>query len=162
MLQQYRFITALAALLTGLALASMALPTPAAGFAGAPPVSDARLAQLRGGFAIGSGSDRVRLSFSIERLSFINGELAAITTLNPTSKDGVHVIQNGAGNLVDSALRDALPSDVLGTVIQNSLDNQTIGNLNIYNVTVTSRQAAQSLSMQSSLRDALAASSLSR
>lgn len=131
--------------------------TPAdAGFAGLRPVSDAQLARLRGGFSVGGGPNQVQLSLGIERLTFVNGELATVTRLGASTADGIRLIQNGGGNLFDtSVLRTLLPGTV-GTVIQNSLDDQTIRNLNVFNVTVTSRQLAHSLEIQNSVRDALA------
>jgi len=137
-------------------VAGLAVPVTAADFAGVAPVSNARLANLRGGFAIGSGRSRVRVSFGIERLSFINGELAAVTQLGAATDSGVHVIQNGPGNLAAAQLQGALPSGSLATVIQNTLDGQTISNVNLYNVNVTSLQSAQALAMHESLVGALA------
>lgn len=155
MLRTQGFVTALA--LAVVTMAGMQAPASAAPrFAGAKPVSDAQLAHLRGGFSIGSGPDRIQVSLGIDRLSFVNGELATITRLGGSGGDsGIRLVQNGSGNRFDRSVLDALPAGTLGTVIQNSLDDQTIRNLNVFNITVTSRKLAQSLSVRSAVQDAL-------
>lgn len=151
--QVFGMIAALA-LLCG--ASASAAPPADTGFIGLQPVSDARLAQLRGGFSIGGGPNQVQLSLGIERLTFVNGEPAVVTRLGSSVSDGIRLIQNGAGNVFDTSVLHTLLPGTLGTVIQNSLDGQTIHNLNVFNITVTSRQLAQSLSVQNSVRDALA------
>lgn len=154
MLQRQKSVSSLIIILAAMTVWCTALPAAAAHFAGAQPVSNAQLASLRGGFAIGSG--RVRLSFGIRRLSFINGKLAAVTQLDSVASGGLHVIQNGPGNFVTPSLSSTLPAGTLMTVIQNSLDGQTISNLNVFDITISSVQAARSLSMHNAVVDALA------
>lgn len=146
------------AALTLLCGASVCAAGPAAdaGFAGLPPVSDAQLARLRGGFSIDGGPGQIQLSLGIERLTAINGKLASVTRLGASAADGIRLIQNGAGNVFDASVLHTLLPGTLGTVIQNSLDGQTIRNLNVFNITVNSRQLAQSLAVQNSVTDALA------
>ena len=134
-----------------LTLAGVPAPVMAADFAGVSPVSDAQLASLRGGFAIGDGDDSVWLSFSFDQLAYINGNLVATTHLTSLADAKVTVIQNG----VDNHVRNTWPPDTFGTVIQNSLDSQVISNVNVFNMTVTSLRAAQWLSVQSTVQGAL-------
>lgn len=127
-----------------------------AGFTALTPVSDARLATLRGGFTLTHGGVSVDVAMGIQQLTYINGQLVASSVLDtqtiPTSI--LRVIQNGPGNTFDPASLNLLPGS-MGTVIQNSLDQQTIRNLNVLNVTVTSQALAQAMSIQSAVRDAL-------
>lgn len=128
-------------------------PVSAASFAGSAPVPDSQLANMRGGFSFGHG---IELSIGLDRLAFVNGELDVVTRFQQSGTDGIRVIQNGPGNIVDSSVLDAIPSGTLGTIIQNTVDNQTISNVNVYNISVTSSQIAGSLSLRNSLNDALA------
>lgn len=134
-----------------LTLAGLSAPVMAADFAGVSPVSDAQLASLRGGFAIGDGDDSVWLSFSFDQLAYINGNLVATTHLASLADAKVTVMQNGVGNYV----RNTLPPNTFGTVVQNSLDSQVISNVNVFNMTVTSLRAAQWLSVQDTVQGAL-------
>jgi len=132
-------------------LAAIASPVAAADFAGAAPVSDARLASLRGGFSIGDGDDAVWLSFNFEQIAYINGNPVSMSRLGTRAAASTTVIQNGVGNRVVHA---TLPTNTFGTVIQNTLDNQVISNINMINLTVTSLRAAQWLSVQNAVRGA--------
>ncbi|MES1954952.1 hypothetical protein [Salinisphaera hydrothermalis] len=127
-----------------------------AGFTGLTPVSDARLAALRGGFTLSQGGVTVDVAMGIQQLTYINGQLVASSVIDtqtlPTQL--LRVIQNGPGNTFDPNSLHLLPGSI-GTVIQNTLDQQTIRNLNVLNVTVTSQALAQALSIQSAVRDAL-------
>lgn len=126
------------------------------GFARLQPVSDARLAALRGGFTLFNGGVRVDVAMGIKRLTYINGRLVASSALdeNNLPTQTLRVVQNGPGNVFDPTQLHMLPGTV-ATVIQNTLDKQVIRNLNVLNVTVTSRALAQALSLQSSVRGAL-------
>lgn len=126
------------------------------GFAQLKPVSDARLDALRGGFTLTHGGVTVDVAMGIQQLTYIDGRLVASSVLDTTTipTQALHVIQNGPGNNFDLARLNLLPG-TMGTVIQNTLDKQTIRNLNVMNVTVTSRALAEALSLQSSIRDAL-------
>lgn len=154
MLNKQGRIYFLALVLTIMGCMAVVQPVAAADFGGAAPVSDAQLAHLRGGFDVGGG--QVKLSFGIKQLSFINGELVAVTNLDAPAANAVNVVQNGTGNFVNPGLGNEMASGTLATVIQNSLDGQTIGNLNLYNINVTSLQAAHSLSVHNAIADALA------
>lgn len=140
----------------GLETAQASVAGPSPGFEQLKPVSDARLAALRGGFTLMRGGVRVEVAMGIQQLTYINGQLVMPSVVNTPGipAETLRVIQNGPGNAFDPATLNLLPG-TMATVIQNTLDKQTIRNLNVMNVTVTSRALAQALSLQSSLRDAL-------
>lgn len=141
--------------LAAIGLAGLLPLASAAEFAGVAPVSDTQLAHMRGGFSVSRGANRLHLSLGIERLSFVNGELASVTQLGAPKGTGLRLLQNGPGNRFDTSALKSLSSGTLGTAIQNSLDDQTIQNLNVFNVTVTSRRLAQSLAVGDAVRDSL-------
>jgi hypothetical protein len=156
MLWQQRLVIPLAlVLLSIMATAGVAAPAAAAGFAGATPVSDAQLAHMRGGFSIGNGRDTVKLSLDIERRAIINGKLQEVSRPGSAAGDRIRLIQNGQRNQLADSVLNGVPAGSLGTVIQNSLDGQAIRNVNVFNITVTSRQIAHSLAIQDTVRDAL-------
>lgn len=127
-------------------------------------VSGHRLDAVRGGFDFGNG---LLASFGIERALYINGNLIAssnvqvpdISRMTPDQATAlaaatgtVNVIQNGAGNSVDTA---AFNQVTAATVIQNSLDNQDIRSLTMINAAVNSQLAFRSLNLQQSLQAGL-------
>ncbi|MBS0511348.1 MAG: hypothetical protein JSR42_09225 [Proteobacteria bacterium] len=136
-------------------------------------VKDDELDNLRGGFQTSQG---LSVSFGIERVVYVNGVLESTTALRledlarlqggaagsvaalPPGAT-VALIQNGGGNTVAT---NALSGSALGTIIQNSLDNQKIQTVTTVNATVNSVQALQSLRMQSSLQEALNRATLMR
>jgi hypothetical protein len=122
------------------------------------PVSEAVLDRMRGGFQ--NNHNGPVMSFGIEKSVYINGRLVTSTVLNipdvaqftNNASNALTLIQNGAGNaMITNA---SLPA--LMTVIQNSLDNQTIQNQTVINATV----AALSLSRSLALGNAVAQASL--
>lgn len=130
------------------------------GFEGFPVVADRELDQMRGGFETVSGGLPLSFSFGIERASFVNDQLVATSTLvipsllelnsgavRAAGMDPVTVIQNGPGNTF------SLPglSSQFMTLIQNTLDNQVIGNVTVINASVTSSDFLRSLALQNSL-----------
>jgi len=72
--------TALSLLAGGVAGAA-GLPHPSAGFRGCPMVADHTLRQMRGGFSVPFGPTTLNIAFAIRRVTYINGELKAITQL---------------------------------------------------------------------------------
>lgn len=128
---------------------------------GAAPVSRNTLAGLRGGYRIGDATQGLELSFTIDRVSYINGELVAQSGLSlpaggAASGAAAQVIQNGPDNTF------GLSANQLGngalTVIQNTLDNQVIGNVTIINATLTNRPLVQSMAVSGAVNQALATS----
>ncbi|MBS0551008.1 MAG: hypothetical protein JSS47_00545 [Proteobacteria bacterium] len=116
------------------------------------------------------------MSFGIERVVYVNGVLQSTTALRvedlgslrggtagPTvvlpAGSTVALIQNGSGNAVTT---NALSGSSLGTIIQNSLDNQKIQTVTTINATVNSVQAMQAMRMQQSLQEALNRATLTR
>jgi hypothetical protein len=131
------------------------------------PVADERLDGVRGGFAAGAG---LRITFGIERASYVNGQLVATTRLNVAavpgritgeltqngrpvdSAAGWALIRNGAGN----TFRPGTGADgAIGTVIQNTLNNQHIRNVTQITATVNSLQWLRGQGVQDSVRGAL-------
>lgn len=124
------------------------------------PVDPARLAQMRGGFQMPSG---MMLSFGIERVVFLNGELTAriavqipdVARITPEQAQALAdfnrgmVVQIGEGNRFD-------PAQVAGgLVIQNTLDDQDIRTLTRIEVGVDTLGAYQGLNANGALTDAL-------
>ena len=128
-------------------------------------LSSARLDQVRGGF---TGDNGLRISFGIERAVYINGNLVTTTTLNLSELGKVSggqvqvggvamggtlgLIQNGPGNTFSPA---ALASGTIGTVIQNSLNDQKIQSISVINATVNSLDVLKSLNLQAAMHGAL-------
>lgn len=136
-------------------------------------VEDDQLDNLRGGFQTADG---LSVSFGIERVVYVNGVLQSTTALRvedlgslrggtagPTvvlpAGSTVALIQNGSGNAVAT---NALSGSALGTIVQNSLDNQKIQTVTTINATVNSVQALQAIRMQQSMQEALNRATLTR
>ena len=153
------------ALRLALLLAVLLVPSGARGQGGElgtewQPVDPARLAQMRGGFQMPSG---MMLSFGIERVVFLNGELTAriavqipdVARITPEQAQALAdfnrgmVVQIGEGNRFD-------PAQVAGgLVIQNTLDDQDIRTLTRIDVGVDTLGAYQTLNASGALTDAL-------
>jgi hypothetical protein len=124
------------------------------------PVDPARLADMRGGLMMPSG---MVLSFGIERLVYVNGQLVAsaslqIPDLGRMTADQAsalaainegRVVQIGEGNRIDpGANGNAL-------VIQNTLDGQAITALTTLNVGVDTLGTLQEINSFDALHSAL-------
>jgi hypothetical protein len=130
------------------------------GFGAAVP--NARLDTVRGGFDLGDG---LQASLGIERAVYINGNLVTYASVN--IPDLAHVtaqqamalasalstidVQNGPGNSFNPS---ALGNTSGTTVIQNTLNNQTIRNLTTLNVGVNTLNAFRNAGMQQALQAA--------
>jgi len=142
-------------------------PQPAAGpVALGPewvPVDPARLAGMRGGMQLPSG---LSLSFGIDRMVYVNGDLVANTSLHIADiaqmshedaaalvslNQGV-VVQVGGGNVVTPG------AAANGLVIQNTLDNQDIRALTSLQVGVNTLGMLQEANSYEALHNALVAS----
>ncbi|MGH8026033.1 MAG: hypothetical protein ACREO0_04820, partial [Pseudoxanthomonas sp.] len=123
------------------------------------PVDPVRLADMRGGLMMPSG---LLLSFGIERLVYVNGQLVAsanlqIPDLGRMTADQAsalaainegRVVQIGEGNRIDpGAGGNAL-------VIQNTLDGQTISALTTLNVGVDTLGMLQEINTYDALHNA--------
>lgn len=128
------------------------------------PVSEARLADCRGGFDLGSG---LVASFGINRAIYINGNLVANVSVDipdlariddtqaralATLVNGATLIRNGPGNFVDPASFNRATGAI---VIQNTLDNQRIQALTTLNTTVSNLNQFTSMNVANSLQQAL-------
>lgn len=128
------------------------------------PVSDARLAECRGGFDLGGG---LVASFGIDRAIYINGDLTTKVSVDipdlaridsgqatalATLVNGVTLIRNGPGNFVDPASFNRATGAI---VIQNTLDNQQIQALTTLNTTVRNLNQFTSMNVANSLQQAL-------
>lgn len=136
-------------------------------FSGYATASSSELDRVRGGFSLASGDGELQISIGIERAVFVDGILKVstkfdIASLGSQIADGsnlaaLNIVQNGAGNIFIPASLTDLPSNVM-TLVQNTLDNQTISNFNIINATVTSRDLLRSMAITSSVQEMLAGS----
>ncbi|MGN6329678.1 MAG: hypothetical protein ACTHL5_12155 [Rhodanobacter sp.] len=127
-----------------------------------PPASNAQLDAMRGGFDNGNG---LLASFGIDRVVYVNGSLAARTSVSIpdighmtaaqaralAAFDGVvAVVQGGQGNTAALA-----PSGATATVIQNSLDGQHIQSLTTIDASVDHLARFRSARLGDSLQGAL-------
>jgi hypothetical protein len=151
-----------------LALCCISLPVAAqnASGQGAPlgeewrPIDPARLAGMRGGLQIPSGTV---LSFGIERVVHVNGQLVAsvsvripdIAHIDATQAQAIAdfnqgiLVQVGEGNHFDPS---RIPG---GVVIQNTLDNQNISTATYIDLGAGTLDAFQNLNSNAALTDAL-------
>jgi hypothetical protein len=176
-----RMLSGRVAAVAGLCMAAALAPAAFAGPASDPasaaahplgdralqPVADDRLDQVRGGFAAEAG---LRIVFGIERATYINGQLVTTTRLNVAGTPGRltgdltqtgrgadgaagwTLIRNGAGN----TFRPGTTADSnIGTVIQNTLNDQHIRNITQITATVNSLQWLRGQGVQDSVRGAL-------
>jgi hypothetical protein len=126
-------------------------------------LGDDRLDRVRGGFTNGAG---LEVSFGIERAVYVNGVLVTTTSLNvsglgsapsvgpgaPIAPGTASLVQLGSGN---TSVIGALDAATLGTVVQNTLNNQKIQTVTLVNATVNSLQVVKSMNIGASLRGAL-------
>jgi hypothetical protein len=142
------------------AQAQTAAPQRVAGFGF--PVANERLDAVRGGFDLGEG---LEASLGIERAVYIDGNLVTYTSVN--IPDLAHVttqqamalatalstvnVQDGPGNTFNPS---SMGSTTAATVIQNTLNNQTIRNLTTLNVAVNTLGAFRDLGLQQALQAA--------
>lgn len=141
-------------------------PAPRPGPFGATTVAvnEHRLDGMRGGFTTDSG---LRISFGIERAVYVNGNLVTTTSLNLSElgklsggqgqgmsipPGSLTMVQNGAGN---SFTLGPVSTSSLGTVIQNTLNDQKIQAVTTVNATVNSLGILKSMELQSNLRNAI-------
>jgi hypothetical protein len=128
---------------------ALALALAATSVQAAPPftpsaaVAAAVLDGYRGGFTTGSG---LVVSFGIERIVTVDGQVAARSELRMgdlSRPDGGVQVVGQLGQLTN------------GTVVQNSLNDQTIGTTTIIHASVDTRGLMQAMHFQSTLANAL-------
>ncbi|HKJ08475.1 MAG TPA: hypothetical protein VKA76_05265, partial [Gammaproteobacteria bacterium] len=76
-----RISVAVASLLMAGTAGAAVMARPAPGFRGCPVVTDHTLSRMRGGFSVPFGSGNLDIAFSIQRVTYINGQLKTITKL---------------------------------------------------------------------------------
>jgi hypothetical protein len=89
------------------------------------PVAESALAELRAGFVLGNG---VVVDLNFQKSIFRNGELASYSYFQ-TPQDFALLSKD------QFSLQSILPTNSLNTVLQNTLDNQTL--LAITNIDIT-------------------------
>jgi hypothetical protein len=129
-------------------------------------VNERSLDKVRGGFDAGNG---LQISFGIERAVYINGSLVTTTSLNVSDlgkvvggqaavtsavagSSNLTLIQNGAGN---TFITGPVSAATLGTVVQNTLNDQKIQSVTSINATVNSLQMVKAQNFEASMRGAL-------
>jgi hypothetical protein len=144
-------------------------PFRSAAFAQAGAVTAAALSGCRGGFTTASG---LVVTLGIERIVTVDGSVAARSELRlgdlgrlaggavlPAEAAGrIELVRNGAGSLT---VRFG-PSLLGGTVIQNSLNGQSIGHATIIDASVAAHGLPQTMQFQSTLANALHATAAGR
>jgi hypothetical protein len=126
-------------------------------FQGQQPVSEKVLDRMRGGFQ--SDPNGPMMSFGIQRSVYINGQLVNSTVLTipnllqltNNSSNAFTLVQNGAGNAMTTHPSSLPP---LMTVIQNSLDHQTIQNQTVINATVAALSLNRALALGNAVSQA--------
>ncbi len=126
--------------------------------------SNEQLDTLRGGFESPTG---MTVSFGLVRTVSINGDVVNRTSFNlpdvskitaeqaravSTAMAETRLVQNGGGNVVSDSVRSQLSG---GTLIQNSLNDQTIQTLTVINAGVNSLGLFKSINLQGAFKDAL-------
>ena len=152
------------ALLTDSGLLPSEREAPASAFSNWSAVGAGTLDEMRGGFDMPL---QLRLSFGIERAVYVNGALVTTTSFNLPALGGVapdnpsalsvasgsvSLLQNGPGNTV-ALSPTAAP--VAATIIQNTLNNQSIQGLTTINASANSLELLRSTGFQAVIRDGL-------
>lgn len=131
-------------------------PAHAGAFDGLNPVSIQTLDHIRGGFSMEFDFGQLMLAMNMTQVSMINGTIVPAQQAASSSSGGAWTaIQQGLNNGVSPVVLSSIPSGSLSTVIQNSLNNQTINSINTLNITITSQVLAQTMALQSFTQNAL-------
>ena len=122
------------------------------------PLSQEEMAGLRGGFMTADG---IEITIGYEQAAFINGILQTKLALdmsqlghrNDANLAGdlqpIRIIQSGEGNLAPATL----PTTGYLTLLQNSLDNQTLHNLTVLNIDIKNIPDMQFGSLRNTIND---------
>jgi hypothetical protein len=127
-------------------------------------VSNKSLDKMRGGFDLGLG---MMVSFGITRTTYINQELVTTLTLQLGDLSKLNaqqaqrlsqqinmqpqVIQNGAGNVVESGVTN-LPQ---GTYVQNTLNNQVLRSQTVIDIATNGIGILKNNNFQSMMQEAI-------
>jgi hypothetical protein len=101
-------------------------------------VGDQELAALRGGFDVHTRTGLVRIDIGITRGVAVNGEVVAMS-----SQGTPLIVQIGPGNSALSA--SAFHASAMPTIVQNTLDNQTLRTFTVVSASVNSLSVLNSL-----------------
>lgn len=141
------------------------------------PLPDDRLAVVRGGFHTGTG---LLVSFGIERAAYVNGALVTTTgfhvagignALAPSAArmhmgdpalavlpgKSISLVQNGSANLVQGAIGPSAGAGLGATVIQNTLNDQSIRTITTIDAASNSLNMLKSLNVNATLGAAIGA-----
>lgn len=125
------------------------------------PLSQEEMAGLRGGFMTADG---IEITIGYEQAAFINGILQTKLALDISRLDHrnaaglagdiqpIRIIQSGEGNLAPAPPL-SLPVAGYLTLLQNSLDNQTLHNLTVLNIDIKNLPATQFGSLGNTIND---------
>ena len=102
------------------------------------PVPDAKLSELRGGFVLGNG---IIVDINFEKSIVQNGELVSHSYFQ--SPQDINLLSKDEFNL-----SSILPSSTLNTVLQNTLDNQTLSAITNIDITIKNLEQAQQAFIQ--------------
>ncbi|MFV8670675.1 hypothetical protein ACNRC9_16930 [Ralstonia pseudosolanacearum] len=132
-------------------------------------VSEDRLDDMRGGFDIPS-VDNLRISFGIDRAVYVNGALTTSVSVNipdvarmtadqarqlAAVANTVSLVQNGPNNAFSPDAVAGATAAAAATVIQNTLNNQTLQSLTTINAAVNSLPQFRQLNLGNLLQNAL-------
>lgn len=140
-----------------LAIGALAFQAPAHAdaFDGLNPVSMQTLDHIRGGFSMEFNFGQLMLAMSLTQVNMINGDTVPGQQTTGSSGGTTTVVQQGLDNAVDQVVLNGIPSGSIGTVIQNSLNDQVIHSVSTLNITITSQMLAQTMALQSLTQNAL-------
>lgn len=100
---------AVLALVSGTAAAGGTVLHFPSGLPNAPVVSDQVLSHMRGGFSLNIGATQLNIAFAIDRVTYINGELKAVTHFSiPSITQAAQTIAQNASGTVSKALSKAV------------------------------------------------------
>lgn len=131
------------------------MPALADTFNNVNPVSDQTLDHIRGGFSVGYDLGQMKLALDITQVSQINGLVEPTQQLTGASGGTLNVLQNGLNNSVSLSVLNNIPNGSMGTIVQNSFNNQVINTISTMNITITSHAFARAMDMQSSVQNAM-------
>ncbi|WP_166424271.1 hypothetical protein [Paraglaciecola sp. 20A4] len=104
-------------------------------------VDESTLAELRGGFVLGNG---VIVDLNFQKSIFRNGELASHAYFQ-TPQDFTLLSKD------EFSLQSILPNNTLNTVLQNTLDNQTLSAITNIDITIKNLEHAKQAFAQDQL-----------
>ena len=111
-----------------------------------PPVADAALAGLRGGFVTLDG--RVSIVLQLRQTVSVDGVQVGATGADARSPAPLLVFQNGAANVATAAAGLPASGTLTGVVLQNTLSGQQLQVQRVIDVSVDSLQRLRGIALQ--------------